>query len=103
MIFLVFGSTGFRDEGNLLKIGQAIFEKKMHLAAVHLEGVPLFSWRCGLCSFMWGEGTAKLQKFQSRNNCLRDIPKFGIGSPCEGSLLLETSVHHIHRTPPYDR
>lgn len=29
--FLVFGSTGFTNYGNLLKIGQAIFEKSMHL------------------------------------------------------------------------
>jgi hypothetical protein len=43
MTCLVFGSTGFIDDENLLKIGQAIFEKNKHLATVQLQGVPLFS------------------------------------------------------------
>jgi hypothetical protein len=43
MIVLVFGSTAFTDDKNLLKISQAIFEKKKRLATAHLEGVPLFS------------------------------------------------------------
>jgi hypothetical protein len=50
---------------------------------------------------MWGDGTTKLLKFQSRKSCFRIIANFGNGSPCEGSLLWDTV--HIHGTPFYDR